>query len=53
MNDQEGIKAIIALQAMAGISESEEDAKKGWQSMSKYEQEITLAAYRIFAPKEK
>lgn len=53
MNEQEGIKAIIALQAMAGITESEEDAKKGWQSMSKYERDITLSAYRMFAPKEK
>jgi hypothetical protein len=50
--EQEGIKAIIALQAMAGIVESEEDAKAGWANMSKYEQDITLSAYRMFCSQE-
>ena len=37
-----GIKAIIGLQAMAGITEAEEKARAGWGGMSKSEQETTL-----------
>ncbi len=42
-----GIKAIIALQGMAGISETEETAGVGWDKMPEGEQQQTLQAYKV------
>jgi hypothetical protein len=47
-DEEAGIKAIIMLQAMAGINESREDALKGWRKMSDSEKENTMAAFDIF-----
>ena len=47
MDENEGIKAIIFLQSMAGIDESEEDAKKGWRGLSEAEREKTMEVYAM------
>lgn len=44
--EKEGIKAIIALQAAIGITETPAKARAGWRSMSKGEKETTLAVYK-------
>lgn len=48
LTDANGIKAIIALQKFAGITETKEQAKKGWRGMSLHEKRNTMAAYRLF-----
>jgi len=45
LQDEKGIKAIIALQALVGITETEEKARKGWRAMKDWEKERTLAAH--------
>jgi hypothetical protein len=45
IKEQAGVNAIIALQAMVGIVETEEQAKRGWTSMSAHEKESTLEIY--------
>jgi len=47
MDEAEGIKAIIYLQAMAGIVETEESAKLGWSKLDNSERETTLWFYRL------
>lgn len=46
---EEGVKAIIALQKMAGIEETEEKAREGWFRMSADEKEQTMRAFRMLA----
>lgn len=46
--ETDGIKAIIYLQSMAGITETPEQAKKGWESMRAHERDRTLRLYRQF-----
>ena len=46
-SEEDGIKAIIALQGMMNIEETEEQARRGWQSMSASEKERTLETYRL------
>lgn len=45
--EEEGIKMIIALQAFAGIKETEEQARRGWAGMSDREKEQTARAYEF------
>ena len=45
LTEEQGIKAIISLQALAGITETEERARNGWNSMSDHEKEQTEIAY--------
>jgi hypothetical protein len=45
--DEAGIKAIIALQAVAGIKETREQATQGWKAMSAGEREQTMMAYQV------
>lgn len=45
LEEEKGIKAIIALQAFAGIVESVEKARSGWRSMPPRAREITMATY--------
>ncbi len=45
LNEKQGIEAIIKLQAMAGITETPKQAKKGWNKMSTGEKEQTELAY--------
>ena len=47
LTEERGIKAIIALQAVDGIVESEEQAKAGWNGMANWEKEQTEAAHKI------
>jgi len=42
----EGVKAIIFLQGLAGIKEPEERAIRNWNNFTDREKEQTLAAYR-------
>jgi hypothetical protein len=43
--EQEGVKAIQFLQKMVGITETDEDAIKGWRGMAEWEKTSTMAAY--------
>ncbi len=52
-NREEGTNAIIALQKLAGITESAESAEAGWDSMSESEQETTIRIYREMFGEEK
>jgi hypothetical protein len=45
--EAEGIKAIIALQAMAGITETEDQARAGWASMSEHERTTTMEVHQL------
>ncbi len=47
LSEEQGIKAIIELQAVAGIVESEKQAKAGWNGFSDYEKENTEAAHKV------
>lgn len=47
--EQEGVKAIQFLQNMVGITETDEDAIKGWRGMANWEKASTMAAYRQFS----
>jgi len=47
LSEEQGIKAIIALQAVAGITETEEKAKKGWDSFSESGKKQTELAHKI------
>ena len=47
-DEKRGIKMIQALQLMAGITESDEDALRDWRGMSKEDREQTEAAYQFF-----
>jgi hypothetical protein len=47
--EADGIKAIIALQAMVGIEETEAQAKAGWAAMSDHERETTMNVHRLLA----
>lgn len=46
--EQDGIRAIIYLQSMAGIVETEETARKGWRKMSVHDRQSTMIAYLMF-----
>ena len=43
----DGIQAIIDLQAAAGIEETKAQAEKGWDAMSLFEQEQTILAHKV------
>ncbi len=44
---QDGIQAIIDLQALAGVEESKEKAEAGWDAMSLEQQEQTILAHKM------
>jgi hypothetical protein len=46
LDDKQGTKAIIELQALAGIKESEERAKEAWNSFSESEKLQTEYAHK-------
>lgn len=48
MSREQGIKAIIALQGMAGIVESQESAGAGWDRLSEDQQAYTMQVYEMF-----
>lgn len=43
--EEEGVKAIIALQFLTGVRETEEQAKIGWNGMNEEEQEFTIKVH--------
>jgi hypothetical protein len=48
-----GIKAIIELQKVAGVIESEEKAAKGWDAMTPEQKSSTVWMHGLLFPKEK
>ena len=46
--EEEGVKAVIYLQALVGINETEESALKGWREMSYQEKKMTMEVYESF-----
>lgn len=53
LSEDEGIKAIIALQAIAGIVETEEQAKTEWNNMSDVEKRKTERYHQMIERKKK
>ena len=47
LTEEEGIKAIIELQAVANIKEPEERARKAWESFTDAEKKQTEEVYNI------
>ena len=43
-----GVKAIIFLQGMVGITEPEDVARRNWLAMRGWERESTMKAYAMF-----
>ena len=48
LRDDQGTMAIIALQKMVGLDETEESALAGWRRMSSHEKKATENAYLHF-----
>lgn len=48
---EDGINAVIDLQAAAGIEETREKAEAGWDAMSSAEQDNTMAAHKVVCPR--
>lgn len=48
-HEELGIKAIVYLQSLSGIEETEEQAKIGWNNMTESEQVFTVFLYREFS----
>jgi hypothetical protein len=46
--EEEGIKMIIFLQSTVGITETREQAIKGWRTMRPHERMQTLRVYNMF-----
>lgn len=46
--EQQGVNAIIKLQELGGMKETQEQALAGWRSMNRHEQEFTLEAASRF-----
>jgi hypothetical protein len=46
--EEDGIAAIRYLQKMVGIAESEDEARKGWASMSPEDRQQTMEMYKMF-----
>lgn len=49
--EKAGVKAIIYLQQMGGITETREEAIAGWRAMSNIEKQTTMRVYNQFNPK--
>lgn len=47
LDREEGIKAIIDLQAVGGITETREAAEVGWDSMSLNDRKTTMEAHKV------
>ena len=46
-SEDEGVKAIIYMQFLAGITEPEERARENWRKFSDYEKRNTMAAQAV------
>lgn len=42
-----GVKAIIYLQSLVGITETQQQAELGWDRMTNHEREQTMLAYAM------
>lgn len=51
MEEQEGVEAIIALQALAGIMETEDRARKSWRRLPEEGKLVTMASFEMFVKK--
>ncbi len=47
LTEEEGIKAIVKLQAVTGIEEPEERARKAWEHFTDKEKEQTETVYNL------
>jgi hypothetical protein len=47
LSEEQGIKAIIALQAVGGVKEPEEKAKSAWNSFGEQEKIATESAHKV------
>ena len=45
LSDEQGAQAIIALQAMAGITETEEKARNSWNKFTDFQKDQTRLAH--------
>lgn len=45
--EQKGVRALIYLQEMLGLTETEEQAIVGWRRMTQKEKDRTISAYRV------
>ena len=52
MSKASGPQMIIELQKMAGITETKEQATKGWNGMTKWERESTERVWSMLCKKE-
>jgi len=48
LSEDQGVKAIIALQKMAGIDEPEEKARTNWNNLKDWEKKSTESAHSLF-----
>ncbi len=46
LTEEQGIKAVMELQALGGIEWTEEQAKAGWNGMAEWEKGQTEAAHK-------
>lgn len=51
LTEDEGVRAIIALQKINGIKEPEERARKNWRTFADWEKLATEQAYGMFCAK--
>jgi hypothetical protein len=49
LTDEQGVKAILYLQKLAGINEPKEVALKNWRNMPRQEKEQTEKVYIAFS----
>ena len=52
MTREDGIQAIIELQALAGIEETRERAEAGWNAMTLAEQQKTILFHKVMCRSE-
>jgi len=50
--EERGIKAIIALQGLANVEESRDQARAGWRSMGDGAKQTTLKTYEMIFGEE-
>jgi hypothetical protein len=51
--EEKGIAAIIYLQSLAGLTETEEEARKGWRAMHEAERQGTLTLHAALLERRK
>ena len=46
--EKDGVEAIIFLQSIVGITETQEYALRSWRRMADWEKQATMTTYEIF-----